>query len=55
MPRAVIVEPLRVGFYLATDLVFRENIEHGGLDDAFLTHCRHDSRKRHDPLDISTF
>ena len=38
--RTVLVEPLRSGFQLAADLVFREDVKYSGLDDAFLTHCR---------------
>src|SRR5208337_2617682 len=37
---AMLVEPLRHPFQLATDLVIGEEIEYAGLDGAFLTHCR---------------
>ena len=37
---AMLVQPLRHRLQLAADLVIGEEIEHAGLDGAFLTHCR---------------
>ena len=37
---AVLIQPLRHRFQLATNLVPGKKIEYAGLDGAFLTHCR---------------
>jgi hypothetical protein len=38
--RALAIQPLRDRLQLAADLVPRKDLEYGGLDGAFLTHCQ---------------